>query len=450
MAAHSDDGDDAWGPADAAAAAAARPGPRRGGGGAGGRDGAARRASAADAARLRPLLELKLSLAPPPPPAAAAAAARPAVLPLQALALGVVAAHVSELAGAPEACAWLPSELKASLLAAARRRGELTDGVLAALVDAGFTSLDVSGSRVSGAGLVAAAAAAPRLRALDAARCRGVSAGALVRVARRCPRLALLRLGGCEAADAAAAGALPRIAPAIAPAVAAAEDDGGRGGNAAAAALAARAGRSAAAAAAAEQAAAAAAREPEPAAAAESWEELAESEPEADEPGWDGRGGASRGGGGGGGGASSSGGSDAGGGAAARLPVPGAPGRLWELRVIVWPACPREAREKLQRMCPRVLLNPAAAAPRGAAALVGPLPPEVDPDAALDAVAFAAVGPAALQVGQAGEARRPRRALPLNTAPRARPSSNPSLRTRPPTPSDNLSLLSPPPALPGP
>ncbi|GBF97514.1 hypothetical protein Rsub_10437 [Raphidocelis subcapitata] len=352
-------------------------------------------ASLADAWRLAPLLELRLSSG------GGGARGGGPVPPLRALALAVLARHVSELAAAAGegGCGWLPAEAKAALLAAARRRGELSDAVLLALVDGDLACLDVSGTKVSSGALIKAAARAPRLRALDASSAPRVSAAALRRVAALCPGLALLRLGGPGPCRDAAAAALPKIVPAIAP-DAVLEDDGG-GVSAAAAAEAAAAAAAVAAAAAAVAAAAAAppragvgaasaaapasAGEAEPAAAAaaaaaaDSWEDLADE----------------AGGGSGGSGIEPGAPRDSAAAAAAGPWVaPGAPGRLWALRAVVWPDAPREAREALARLCPRVALNPAAEA---AAPLLGQLPRELDPAVALDAAAFEAVGPGAMQ-----------------------------------------------------
>jgi hypothetical protein len=397
--------------------------------------------SMADAKRLRPLLDLKLSPAPPPPTAVSHRRSRasstgssshdktgscPFQIPtLQSLALGVVARHVSELVAAlgPAGCAWLPTEAKASLLAAARRRGELTDSALLALADGGFKSLDISGTRVCGAALLEALERMPGLVALDVSRCERVSAGALVRLARRCPALALLRLGGGGEAGAAAAGALARILPAIAPELVVDEDQGegivtgssgGGGGGGGVAGLATTGiqglsisggvGSSAA-------AAAATAGGVEQSAAADSWEDLLDEEqPPTIEPttssstqqhdtgGSSGRDAAAahspsspsqqqdhktrrR---------SSSGGGFA--------PCGGSSSRLWQLKAIVWPDCPRDSELLLQRLCPRVVLNPCPRL-RPGGALLAALPREVDPDVPLDLAAFEAVGPAALEVG---------------------------------------------------
>jgi hypothetical protein len=317
-------------------------------------------------------------------------AERSCVPSLQSLALGVVARHVSELAAAlgPDGCGWLPAEAKASLLAAARRRRELSDSVLLALADPAHTSLDVSGSRVGGAALLRAAERMPLLRALDVTGCERVSAGCLRKLPAAAPRLALLRLGGGGAAGEAAAKALPKVVPAIAPEVAGEEEGfaGGRGqpgvshANRAAQPLAALAIAPTSTAGHFESRAGAAV-----VAAADSWEDLAGS-------GDDGGSGS-----GDGGGASLVGGTPS---STAAVPPSlvassSGNGRLWELRVVVWPDCPRQTREALQLLCPRVVLNPPTLRP---GALLGDLPRELDPGIPLDTAAFDVVGPAALEV----------------------------------------------------
>ncbi|KAI8471340.1 MAG: hypothetical protein J3K34DRAFT_506807 [Monoraphidium minutum] len=397
------DEDDAWGPSeDSHASGAAR---ERGSGAAGSAapngthgaadGGGARRPSCGleDTWRLLPLRDLRLSPAGSGGCGALAkGAAAPAVPTLQRLALGVVARHVAQLVASlgPAGCGWLPAEVKASLLAAARRRGELGDAALAALADASFSTLDVSGSRVTGAALLAVAARMPALRALDVAGCERVGAGALRKLPRALPAVALLRLGGGPACDEAAAKALPKIVPAIAPEVADEEGGflGGGGCHAAAAAATAAAGAwlsCGAGAGAPVPAHASAGGGPDAAAAADSWEELAASEDE---------------GGGGDGSWIGGGGAALAGAAPPPLPLPppaaggGGGARFWQLRAVVWPGAPRAAREALQLLCPRVVLNPPRPRP---GSLVGELPRELDPGVPLDAAAFEAVGPAALE-----------------------------------------------------
>lgn len=346
-----------------------------------------------EAWRLQPLLNLRLS------PNTSTSGATPAmncssgggggsnapssesaVLPLQSLALGVVAKHVLELIAAlgPEGCSWLPSEVKASLLAAARRRRQLTDDALVALSDPGFLSLDISGSRACGMALLQAAEKMPNLRALDITGCEKISSGCLKKLARLCPRLALLRLGGSAACSAAAAAALPHVVPAVsADALALAAEEGF-----VEAGLESELAKWAAAATGPGPAGGATEGVEAVAAAADSWEDLADDGDEESDGGAGSRAAGATGMGGSAFGTSSSSG--------------GGGGRFSELRVIVWLDCPRACRAVLQRLCPRIVVNPAL--PKKGV-LLGSLPREVDPAVPLDAAAFEAVGPAALEVG---------------------------------------------------
>jgi len=133
---------------------------------------------------------------------------------LSSLSLARLACHVRELVDCG-AAPHLPPEHRAALLAAARRRCELTDDVLCALAGDELEVLDVSGAtRLSSAALEALLPRLPRLEAADLMRCNAASASVLRSLAAACPGLVELRLGGDAACDAAAsclADLLPRL-----------------------------------------------------------------------------------------------------------------------------------------------------------------------------------------------------------------------------------------------
>ncbi|KAF8065639.1 hypothetical protein HT031_003240 [Scenedesmus sp. PABB004] len=167
--------------------------------------------------------------APAPAPAApprAVAAAWPQQLPqqaaarvptLQAFCLGILGRHVAELSRELGGqLGWVPAQAKAALLAVARRRGELTGSVLAALADPEFTSLDLSGCRrLFAADVLAVAPSMPAVRVLDVQGFERLLAGGWRRLAAAWPGLEVLRLGGSEVASREALRALPHILPGL-------------------------------------------------------------------------------------------------------------------------------------------------------------------------------------------------------------------------------------------
>ncbi|KAL0052743.1 hypothetical protein WJX82_006893 [Trebouxia sp. C0006] len=114
---------------------------------------------------------------------------------LQAYCLGYLGQYVEELllCGA-EVLPFLPPDAKASLLAIARRQGLLTDPALAMLVDSSWTSLDISESCVTDAGLQTALQTTPHLLSLDLTGCI-VSQRTVRSLGSWCDQLQVLRIG---------------------------------------------------------------------------------------------------------------------------------------------------------------------------------------------------------------------------------------------------------------
>ncbi|KAL0036758.1 hypothetical protein WJX79_008838 [Trebouxia sp. C0005] len=114
---------------------------------------------------------------------------------LQAYCLGYLGQYIEELllCGA-EVLPFLPPDAKASLLAIARRQGLLTDAALAMLVDSSWTSLDISESCVTDAGLQTALQTTPHLSSLDLTGCI-VSLKTVRTLGSWCDQLQVLRIG---------------------------------------------------------------------------------------------------------------------------------------------------------------------------------------------------------------------------------------------------------------
>ena len=132
-----------------------------------------------------------------------------AVKPLKWLVADLLASRVDELVAlAGETLLALPPDVRAALVAVARRRGCLDDAALCALVDETATSLDVStcGARVTDAGIarLASRRALRSVVAADVSRCAGITPEGLGALVAAAPRLRVLRCGGDAVCDATA------------------------------------------------------------------------------------------------------------------------------------------------------------------------------------------------------------------------------------------------------
>eukprot|EP00775_Hariotina_reticulata_P011201 gene11201-11351_t len=112
--------------------------------------------------------------------------------------LGVLGRHVTELVHQLDGqLDFLAPDIKAALLAVARRRGELSRAVLAALSDESWRQLDLAGcSRLFAADIIAVAARMPNLQVLDVSGCERLAAGGWRQLASAWPHLTVIRLGG--------------------------------------------------------------------------------------------------------------------------------------------------------------------------------------------------------------------------------------------------------------
>lgn len=151
------------------------------------------------------------------------------IKPLKWLVADLLARHVDELISVcGPSLLHLPPDVRAALLAAARRRGCLDDAALAALMDEGATILDVShcGAAVTDAGIesLASRGALRRIVAADLTACDAITPRGLRALAAAAPRMHTLRCGGSPSANAAAnaavapreevlPGVLPRLRP---------------------------------------------------------------------------------------------------------------------------------------------------------------------------------------------------------------------------------------------
>ena len=120
---------------------------------------------------------------------------------LQALCLGCLGLHIPDLVEYGDVVLpFLPTQAKAALLAAARRRRQLDDVTLALLADKEYVALDVHGAHpaVTEPGLLRAVACMTDLRLVD---CSSIvlSPVGLASLARTCPKIELLRLGETSA-----------------------------------------------------------------------------------------------------------------------------------------------------------------------------------------------------------------------------------------------------------
>ncbi|GIL91983.1 hypothetical protein Vretimale_18503 [Volvox reticuliferus] len=148
-------------------------------------------------------------------PAAGAIPPAGAVPPLRALVLGFLGRHVDSLVSqlGPR-LAILPADVKACLLCVARRRGMLSNRVLLALADDGWTLMDLAGATVlTERALRQALMRCPHLRALDITGISSTSPTLLRTLPDLCPSLELLAVGGCKAQEAAMLEVLPDLIP---------------------------------------------------------------------------------------------------------------------------------------------------------------------------------------------------------------------------------------------
>ncbi len=120
---------------------------------------------------------------------------------LYSLCLGVLALHLDELIEYGEhVLPLLPSDAKLSLLAAARKRNELTNSALKLLIDSSMAVLDVHSTtpKISASAILSAARImSPILRCIDITGCV-ISPRFLISLAEAAPLLQVVRFGGVQ------------------------------------------------------------------------------------------------------------------------------------------------------------------------------------------------------------------------------------------------------------
>ncbi|GBG82015.1 hypothetical protein CBR_g34195 [Chara braunii] len=135
---------------------------------------------------------------------------------LQNICIGFLGAHLEELVDDLDFLAsFLPSEIKLSLLAIARRRGLLDDKVLSALADDTWEILDLSGSAISDDAFVAMLGTCSGLCAVDIRNCNKLTPAAVERLMVDCKSLHTLRCGGSAKSDACMRSSLKYFLPGL-------------------------------------------------------------------------------------------------------------------------------------------------------------------------------------------------------------------------------------------
>ncbi|GLC33861.1 hypothetical protein PLESTB_000812000 [Pleodorina starrii] len=135
---------------------------------------------------------------------------------LRALCLGYLGRHIDSLVlQLGPHLAHLPADVKACLLCVARRRGLLSNRVLLALADEGWTLMDLAGATaLTERALRHALLRCPRLRALDLTGLTAPTPALLRELPELCPSLELLLVvGDCKAQEAAMLEVLPELLP---------------------------------------------------------------------------------------------------------------------------------------------------------------------------------------------------------------------------------------------
>ncbi|XP_078437052.1 RNI-like superfamily protein [Wolffia australiana] len=130
------------------------------------------------------------------------------------LCLGVLGQHLEDILGQlADISVILPRNIKMAIIAMARRKKLLDDGILIALVDESWDTLDISGSDVSDVGLLKVSQICSNLYALDIRKCRKITALGVSAVVSQCRSLQILRWGGCPSSESTARRCLSILMP---------------------------------------------------------------------------------------------------------------------------------------------------------------------------------------------------------------------------------------------
>ncbi|WOG99064.1 hypothetical protein DCAR_0418411 [Daucus carota subsp. sativus] len=117
---------------------------------------------------------------------------------LVTLCIQVIGSHLEDIIDdLPQIAFKLPSHVKITIAAIARRRRLLDDNVMMALAESSWDILDVSDSDVSDYGISVVAKRFKCLRAADISRCSKISSIGVSQILQHCDSLQILRWGGC-------------------------------------------------------------------------------------------------------------------------------------------------------------------------------------------------------------------------------------------------------------
>ncbi|KAI5083014.1 hypothetical protein GOP47_0002757 [Adiantum capillus-veneris] len=130
------------------------------------------------------------------------------------LCLGVLGRHLEDVTDQLHLIApFLPPSLKMTLLAIARRKCLVSDGVLETLLDESWEALDISGSEVTDYGLERASKTCSSLKAVDISGCNNITSSSIQALVQSCPLLEILRCGGTSTSNAEAKQSIHFIVP---------------------------------------------------------------------------------------------------------------------------------------------------------------------------------------------------------------------------------------------
>ncbi|KAL8156825.1 uncharacterized protein LOC141670760 isoform X2 [Apium graveolens] len=114
------------------------------------------------------------------------------------LCIQVIGKHLEDIIDdLPQIASKLPSHVKITIAAIARRRRLLDDNVIITLAESSWDILDVSDSDVSDYGISVVAKRFKCLRAADISRCSRISSFGVSQILEHCHSLQILRWGGC-------------------------------------------------------------------------------------------------------------------------------------------------------------------------------------------------------------------------------------------------------------
>lgn len=121
---------------------------------------------------------------------------------LVTLSIQVIGKHLEDIIDdLPQIAFNLPSHVKMTIAAIARRRRLLDDNAIITLAESSWDLLDVSDSDVSDYGLSVVAKRCKYLRAADISRCSKITSFGVSQLLQHCHSLQILRWGGCQRSE---------------------------------------------------------------------------------------------------------------------------------------------------------------------------------------------------------------------------------------------------------